>query len=171
MLKSKFKNVKRVLYSGYFLLFTVAIYVVALSLAFSIYVPDLQLEFVNIIHFLGINFKSLGYLMLISFSAFLYGNLFKRLELQYVDFKIGIGLIVLISHLFIFASFGYLNLYSVLWVILLPLALQVRQVPKLLKTSFIKPVDLAQLNIIGFFSLSLLIFFLLVNFTLSLIHI
>lgn len=165
LLNSKFEKVSRFLFTGSSLIVIVVIYITALCLAFSKYVPELQLELANVNQFLAINFKSLSYLFLITISAYLYGNLFKRLNLPFVDFKISVGLILLISHLFIFAAIGLLNLYSILWVLLLPIVLQIKMLPDLLSSIFIQKVDLAHLNVIGFFSISILILYLLINFT------
>jgi len=82
-----------------------------------------------------------------------------------LEFKIALGLIILITHLFLIAAIGFLNVYAVIWVILLPFLINIKMLPGLLKACFVSPFEFAGLNLLGFVSCSLIIFFVCINFS------
>lgn len=155
---------KRILSTGPAIFFLFLTFLLAIGLGFGKYALGAEPSVAEIGNFLMINLRSLLFLLGISVSAHQYGSLFKFKILDHPIYRVAIGLIIIGLLLFGIAALRFLNPIGILIVLLLPLVLGYKSLITTAKGLTIKSWDLKGLNVFGGICLSLLTFYIALNF-------
>ncbi len=164
-LYDQLKKYKSLISNGLGLFLLVTVEIAAITIAFASFTA-IDFNVNHLINMLGINFQSILYLLLVTLSAYIYGDYLAKYVKQAI-YKIAVGIIIICNLLFLFGVFHFINIYSVLAILIIPILPKIPSIPKILHSTFIARLEFEKISILGTFSLVLIVFFFMLNFIYS----
>lgn len=156
------KPYKNWISNGAGLIILVMVVIGAISISFSGF-AEIDFNINHLINVISINLASIGYLLLLTLSSFCIGAIILKNRLSAI-YLIGVGLIVICNMLFVFGVFSFINKYTVLALLIIPILINYKKVPGILNKTIFKAYDLGQVNLLGTVSIVFILFFFMLNF-------
>lgn len=164
LLQIKVPKLRRVISTGPFQVSVFLVFLIAIGLSYGKYAFKPEPSVAEIMSYVAMNARSLFFLIAISVSAYCYGVLLPFRILDHPIYRVAFGLLMLTMLLFTVAAFKFLNPISIIIILLASLLLSYKKIIQTAKGIFVKEWNIEGLNFFGGMCLSMLMFYIAVNF-------